>query len=525
MAPRPRVDTHPPYAPENTFGPEAVELAAAAGLILDHWQADALHTMLAFNPDTSKWLCFEYCELVSRQNGKGAILEARALAGLFLLGEQLIIWSAHEVKTAMRGFRRFLWLIKQLGTKVNPKDDNLWDVDGRLVKVSHQNGEEGFELLDTGQQLLFIARSKGSGRGFSGDLNIIDEAFAYTNEQHSALLPTVSARPNGQFLYTSSPPLDGITGPVLYRLRERGDPDAPRKAGAAPWQPPQRLAFRDWGAAGDLESLDSIDLADRALWVATNPSLGHGRLTIEDIENEYESMLPVDFARERLGIWPRKVETSEDGGVIDPELWKAMVTTAGASGRPAEVAFAVVVAADRSHTTIAAVGPQNDGLMQASIVAYLPGTAKVVDRMEQLQERWNPVGWAVQDKGPTASLWPEIEKRMDADGNRVFREADDKEAPHRGHLAVPWANDVAAAYGLLMDAIKDADGPQLRHLGDVPLNAAAAGAQPRNLPGGGTTWDYRSPVDISPIQGVTLAYWLFKTRAHLVVEDRAPNLW
>ncbi|MEE3918208.1 hypothetical protein V2I01_04925 [Micromonospora sp. BRA006-A] len=78
---------------------------AQAGRPLDPWQVDAVTLMLAVRDD-AKWACFEYCEWVCRQQGKGAILEARALTGFLLLGEELIMWSAHEYKTAMEAFRR-----------------------------------------------------------------------------------------------------------------------------------------------------------------------------------------------------------------------------------------------------------------------------------------------------------------------------------------------------------------------------------------------------------------------------------
>ena len=55
-----------------------------------------------------KWAAFETALIVPRQNGKGSILEARELAGLFLFGEQLILHSAHEFKTAQEAFRRVL---------------------------------------------------------------------------------------------------------------------------------------------------------------------------------------------------------------------------------------------------------------------------------------------------------------------------------------------------------------------------------------------------------------------------------
>ena len=525
--PRPRVDTHPPYV--ETYGPEAIELAAIAGLVLDPWQADALTTMLGVKPD-GRWSCFEYCEWVSRQNGKGGILEARALAGLFLLGEELIMWSAHEYKTAMEAYRRVKRLIRALGVQVDPRNDKLWDVDGRLVKIVDTNGEEGLECLDTEQRLKFIARSKGSGRGFSGDVNIIDEAFAYTADQHTALLFTMGARQNPQLIYTSSPPLTGVTGDVMYGLRDRGDPTLPRTPGEAPWQQDDSLGYRDWGLGGELESLE-VDLDDEGLWLQTNPALSASRpsaLTLEKTRKERKAMRadPVGFARERLGIWPRRVRESAGAGVIPKALWEDLALDPPENGqepeRPTEVAFGVVVSADRSRTAIAVVGPLADGRMQAAIVNYDGGTHWVVDRMEQLQKKWKPVAWALQDKGPTGTVLAAARQRTSPpNAQPVFAEPEDREKPRRGELAVPWAADVAVAYGMFVDAVTER---RVVHLGDTALDTAVVGAAVRAL-GSGTTWDYRSSVDVAPLQAVTLAHWAYVTRAHLVVEDRTPNLW
>ena len=89
----------------SSSGAEAVELAASVGLILDPWQCLVLDGMLGERTDGS-WAAFESAVICPRQNGKNAILETRELAGLFLFGEELIIASAHEFKTAQESFRR-----------------------------------------------------------------------------------------------------------------------------------------------------------------------------------------------------------------------------------------------------------------------------------------------------------------------------------------------------------------------------------------------------------------------------------
>lgn len=90
---RPRHLSLPPRV--TSAGSDATELAARAGLMLDPWQSLILDGALGERADGA-WAAFETAIVVSRQNGKGAILEARELAGLFLFGEELILHSAHE---------------------------------------------------------------------------------------------------------------------------------------------------------------------------------------------------------------------------------------------------------------------------------------------------------------------------------------------------------------------------------------------------------------------------------------------
>jgi hypothetical protein len=84
-------------------GREAVEFAASVGLILDPWQAFVLEQGLGVGED-GKWSAFEIGLCVPRQNGKGGVIEALELAGLFLFGERLIIHSAHEFATSLEAF-------------------------------------------------------------------------------------------------------------------------------------------------------------------------------------------------------------------------------------------------------------------------------------------------------------------------------------------------------------------------------------------------------------------------------------
>ena len=86
---RPRL-LHLPDRISSSAGQEAAELAASAGLVLDDWQRFVLDVGLSERAD-GQWSAFEVGLIVPRQNGKGSVLEARELAGLFLFGERLIL--------------------------------------------------------------------------------------------------------------------------------------------------------------------------------------------------------------------------------------------------------------------------------------------------------------------------------------------------------------------------------------------------------------------------------------------------
>jgi hypothetical protein len=465
----PRVSNFPPYP--LSAAPEVIDLAAAAGLHLDEWQQYVLTHGLGQRVD-DEWTAKKVSCWVPRQNGKGGIIEALELAWLFLFDEELIIHSSHQHRTSARAYARLERIIRRTP-----------DLHRMVSNYRQANGEQQIELHD-GRMLQYTTRSEKAVRGFSTSKLILDEAQELTGYQMAAVLPSVSAMPHWQVWFFGTPPNDPTAW--AYGLKSDGEAGIPR------------LAHFDWGA-GDLDPDDPGDLKkinDLDTWYACNPALGI-RIEIETVEDECTpSGLGDDFAKERLGVWKPRVAGA---GVIPAELWRELAVGAEF---PTDVAFAAVVNHKRTRTAIAAVGPREDGRLQASIVAYLPGTHWVVDKLVDLKARRNPVGVAVQDKGPSATLIEPLEEAG-------ITQAEDPESPHRGDLAVPWANDVAKAYGLTIDAVTE---KLLVHVDDGPLNLVVANPQIRPL-GGGTTWDYKADPDHAPMQAVSLALWLWLARA------------
>ncbi|RMI39913.1 terminase [Actinomadura harenae] len=473
----PTVHVAPTYV--SSAGPEVCALADSAGLHLDPWQRLVLRDGLGERAD-GRWAAFEAAVMVARQNGKGAIFEARCLGGLFVLGERLIMYSAHEFKTAQEMFKRIEELIA--GTAHLRK---------RVKAVSRSKGDEGITLV-TGQRLRFFARSGGSGRGFSGDCNIWDEAQHLGNGPVDAMMPTMSARPNPQLWYgCSAPDKDMAPCDQIARVRERALTGGEKAA---------RLAYFEWSAAlcTDLcrkDCTDHDDPADPQVWARTNPGLGI-RISAEHIGTERSSMSPRGFARERLSVGNYPV-TGGGWAVISEAAWTATADPASHALDP--VAFAVDVTPDRSAAAIAIAGQREDGGTHLELVDHRSGTGWVVERLKQLDDRWSPCAVVLDPAGPAGSLVADLE---DAGVE----------------LTLTGARDAAAATGALYDAIvrppnAPADwAPTAHHVPHPSLNSALAGAARRRL-GDAWAWDRRGvSVDISPLVAITLARWGWTTR-------------
>lgn len=434
----------PPAA--SNAGQEAVELAASAGLFLDPWQQLALIDALGEKAD-GRWSSFEVALIVARQNGKGSIIEARELAGLFLFGESLIMHSAHEFKTASEAFRRILSLI-----------ENTPDLDKRVKRVTTANGNEGIELRG-GQRLRFVARSKGSGRGFTGDCIILDEAYNLSRAAMSALVPTMSAVPNPQLWYTSSAPLDSAESDVLRDLCQRGREGSPN------------LTYLEWCAGSTDPDAPAPELDDRAQWHQANPGMGV-RISEEYTEKERAALSSEDFARERLGLWSRDDHSNR---VIPADAWAARRNPDATPGT--SVVFGLDVAPDRST---GAVGVSDGRYVE--VVDSHEGTAWIAERVAHLCRK-HDAAVAIDQRGAAASFIPILE----ADGVTVVKLS---------------TADAVQACGTFFDAATEGD---LVHIGDPPLDAAVEGADRRPV-GEAWVWSRKtSSASIVPLNAVTFA--------------------
>jgi len=463
--PKPRVVSCPEFV--DRWWEDAVDLASVAGLELDPWQQWSLRLMLGVRPDDpDRFASFEVGEEVPRQDGKGAVLEARELAGLFLFPwERLLIHTAHEFKTSQEHFLRIADLVESTPALMR-----------HVKSIPTSNGKEAIILhrkdCCRGARLRFLARSKGSGRGFSGDLVVLDEAMTLPPETMGALFPTMSARVNPQVIYTATAGTDDSE--VLARVRERGHRGEPR------------LTWIEYSAGDPDDHVgDQVDLDDRREWWRSNPAMSVGRISEEFIEQERLAMGAEEFARERLCLWT----VGKRASLIDPDLWQSLL---GESTGPI-IASAIAWDAppEKGAVSIGLAMDRGDGRRHLDLLEYRKGTKWAAPRLAVLVKKGKPVHVAYGKNSPAASLHDEIVTELDA-----------KKIPVLGFAGA----DVKAACGQFLDWA--ADGRFLVHNGpNVNVIAKAVDAlRKREDPDGGFVFHRRdTAADISPVMALVFA--------------------
>ncbi|MEU5077094.1 terminase [Streptomyces asoensis] len=478
---KPPIEVAPPSA--STAGQEAIDLARLAGLHLDPWQQHVLRVGMGEQPDGS-WSSFEVAVNVPRQNGKGGIIEARELWGLFIGGEELILHSAHEFKTAKAAFKRVERLIRQTP-----------DLDKRVKTYRQTVGEEGIEL-HSGQLLRFIARSKGSGRGFTGHCNILDEDMILGDNEMDALLPTMAAVEDPQIWYLGSAGI-GALSVQLGRLRKRA------LAAIEVARPDPSLAYFEWSVDPHVKECpkdctvhDDVE-SDEAV-LKSNPGVGY-RLTLEKVAKERATLSKEGYARERLGVGEYPSEEGDAWAVIGKDVWEALADEESQPGDP--VSFAIDVTPERSHASICVAGRCGDGV-HVEVIDNRPGTGWVAARIRELADRHGPRCVVMDPGSPAGSLIAEVTEALKVDPDAPVGE--DEEPLLVVPVVAMKTRDVVQSVGQFFDAVAAA---RISHLDQAPLSTALAGARKRDL---GEAWAWARKgvgVDITPLVGVTQARW------------------
>jgi len=459
----PRFLTLPPSADQGRAGAEAIELGQSAGIELFPWQEAFVTGGLSERPD-GRCAAPTVAVVVPRQNGKDEGVLVAELAWLYLYESvRLITHTAHRFDTCLEHFYRLLEVIERTP-----------DLRRKVRRVSMTNGKEAITLRD-GCRIQFKARAKGSGRGFTGDRIVFNEAMRLI--ELGSMVPSLSARPDPQLWFTSSAPLDGPESDELRKIIRRGRAGDPT------------LMYAEHSAEPD------ADLDDPAALAQANPSLGVLLSPQWVAEQERLTMSDDEYGRERLGIF----NEHQDGHPpkIEPRHWKLCVT----KERPDQdkkrakkwmrnpVTFGLAVTPDREWASIGAAGRCREGGTAIEVVEHRPGTDWVAGRLAELCKVHKALTVAVDPRSPAGSLIAALRTA----GVNVITECN--------------TSDHVKAAGQFYDAVKSHD---IVHRASAELDAAVAVAIARPV-GDGFLFDRRGDIPISPLECVELAAWAHHT--------------
>jgi len=439
----PRVEVTPEGI-VGSSGPEAAEFGELVGVRLDPWQLRILEVAGGERADGSR-AAKTVDVLASRQNGKNAAVEVWELFCAVVLGEG-VLHTAHEFKTSLKAHKRIRDLI-------NSHPDVKSEVTAKWATPA-----QGYLFeFKSGGKIEFVARSGGSGRGFTDDVLILDEAQALTDEHLGALMPALSARSidgDPQVWYLGSAP---SLAQVVWQRRRKA-----WRAGGSPAQ-----------ASFEFSADPASDLDDREAWAQANPGLGI-RISEEFIESaERTSMSDEEFAKERLSISPELADGTTTAW--PPGVWDGVCQDID---KPADgLVFAVDVNPERTRTSIAVAGKTGCGLVDER-----PGVGWAISELTRLAKEHN-ASVVLASASPAGSLLVDLERH--------------------GVTVRPLSQgDVRDACGWFFDQVSDG---LVAVKTDRRLDSAVAVAV-KKASGDGFVWD-RKGGDVCSLVAVTLAAW------------------
>lgn len=435
------------------------------GCTLDPWQADVIDCWLG--RDENGYTVTSAGLALPRQNGKNICLEAREFYGLVVGGER-ILHTAHQVRTSKKSFRR---LAAMFTDKRHPEITDI------VKQIRYTNGEECIEL-DNGGVIEFSARSRQAARGFDGiSLVVFDEAQELTDDQVEAIMATLSASATGtrQLIYTGTPPYPGCPGDVFRRRRT-----------ACLSSPGKHDCWHEWSV--DAKTVNEIKADDRTLWYNTNPALGI-RLSEDFTEEEFRSMSPDGFARERLGWWAPELEHTEDYA-IQPDVWDACKSNAP---KPeGKTAYGVKFSVDGALVCLCGAVIPKEGPARISMIEIRPTGMGTAWLAEWLRARYNVASCVVIDGRNGVDVL--VDKISDT-------------WKLRGSVIRPNARDVIAAVSMLTDALNEKT--VTWYAEQAALRESAISSTKRSI-GTSGGWGFGGE-NATPIEAAALALWGAKT--------------
>jgi phage terminase large subunit-like protein len=388
---------------------------------------------------------------IPRQVGKTYLLGAIVFALCLLLPGLTVIWTAHRLRTAAETFQAMQAMARR--KKIAP----------HVAKVVLGSGEEEIRFRK-GSRILFGARERGFGRGFSMvDVLVFDEAQILTENALDDMIPATNQAANPLILFTGTPPKPTDPGEVFRRKR------ADALSGEA-----DDTVYVEFSADRNAKPDDWAQVAK------ANPSYPK-RTPREAILRMRKNLTEESYIREALGIWDEL-----DASLISIEAWNAHAVAL--TDRPAgDPVFFLDCSPGLGSWSISAAA-ENDGMPHVELADYRRGYDGLVTRAVELAGRYSGARFAHLASGAVSALIPQLEMA--------------------GVKSEPFTNqDMGRACAHLQKLIADGG---ITHSGDPLYVQALSVAVKRDIGDDLWTWSRRKSGDISPLVSATGAAWLLQ---------------
>ena len=346
----------------STGWPAVRNTLAELGIGFDPWQVGAAQLILS--KDAEGYYATTVGGLtmsIPRQVGKTFMIGWIVFALCIIFPGLTVTWSAHKKDTADETF------------------DGMKSMAASPKMIAHidrtpDNGSEQKIEFTNGSRVIFGARERGFGRGFTKvDIVVFDEAQILTERAVDDMIPAQSVAPNALTVMIGTPPKPIDPSEIFEEARR-----------AALSGDSTDALYIEFSAD------EHADLDDRKQWRKANPSYPH-RTKEKAMLRLRRKLTPESFKREALGVWDKEGSRRT---ALNHDAWDARkIDSPDAAWQVA--CFAVDMSVDRQRISIGVVTFSGEATLHLELAVETPfaeeGIPAVVEWLWERASRRVPI--------------------------------------------------------------------------------------------------------------------------------------
>ena len=313
----------------STGWPAVRDTQLSLGIEFDAWQQGAAQLILSKDKNGQYATTVGGVTIsIPRQVGKTFMIGWIVFALCITQPDLTVVWTAHRVPTAAETFddmKSMAWLPKVAGH----------------VESTPDNGEETAIKFNNGSRIVFGARERGFGRGFTKlDIVVFDEAQILTERSIDDMVPAQNASKNALTIFLGTPPKPIDPSEVFEEARRAA------LSGEA-----TDALYIEFSADRDAKP------DDRKQWRKANPSYPH-RTNEAAMMRMLRRLSADSFMREALGRWD---EAANRRVAFPAGAWEARAIDSPSEGWPV-AAVGVDMNPDRTWVSVSFAFFADEGL-------------------------------------------------------------------------------------------------------------------------------------------------------------------